>query len=389
MSQQDTTVASEEDEFETDDSEDSVPQTKPWNPADIRVTTKTWSLKQAIEDINDGSIDIVPDFQRDYIWGKKQQTLLIESILLGIPMPAFYFNADKQGVLQVVDGVQRLSTIRNFAKMPTMEEDNKGGFSLSEDLEYLKELVGKQFHQLDAPLRRRFNQTQIVVHVIDATSPMDLKYDIFKRINTGGTPLNPQEIRHCMSKQRSRNFLKKLALSDEFREVVAIKPKRMEDQEMVLRFVAFRQLMVSDSTFGNYPKDQTLGGFLLTAAMDLDDTDKVPEKILRDIESDFRRALLNASKVFGQQVFRKVMKGAKQRARMSRPLFEIWTVALTQILELTDDLGERIRVKAGDAMTHDLDFIDSYTRGTGKPERIRLRFTKALDIVRKAMEEGQ
>jgi hypothetical protein len=386
MSQQDATVTSNENEFEVDDSEDSTPQTKPWNPQDIRVTTKPWSLKQAIDEINDGSIDIAPDFQRDYVWGKKQQTLLIESILLGIPMPAFYFNADKQGVHQVIDGVQRLSTIRDFAK--------NGGFPLSKDLEYL-DLKGKRFHELDPLLRRRFNQTQIVVHVIDATSPLDLKYDIFKRINTGGTPLNPQEIRHCMSKPRSRNFLKKLANSDEFRDIVAITARRMEDQEMVLRFVAFRQLMVLDPTFGNYPRDHTLGDFLLKAAMDLDDTGKVPDNVLRNIESDFRRALQNASKVFGQQVFRKVIKesreskGAKQRARMSRPLFEIWTVALTQIPQLTDALSERIRVKAKDAMTNDADFIDSYTRGTGKPERIRLRFTKALEIVRKAMEDEE
>ncbi len=378
-----------EKELEPDDSEESAPRTKPWNPSDIRVTTKNWSLKQVIDDINDGSVDLAPDFQRKTVWKAAQKTLLIESILLGIPMPAFYFNADKDEVQQVVDGVQRLSTIRDFAKVPSKENPNHVGFRLTEDLEYLEDLNGKRFHELEAPLRRRFHQTQIVVHVIDATSPVELKYDIFKRINTGGTPLTPQEIRHCMSKTRSRQFLSRLVASPAFKEHVVIKANRMEDREMALRFIAFYRFSIRDFSFVSFPttKDQRFDEFLLQAAHDLDDPAATSDEELSQIEDAFYRALHHNALVFGDKAYRKPIRQGDQRARMSRVLFEIWTVALARFDVLDDAQAKRVRERAISAMSNDLEFMDSFTRATGNPERIRMRFQKAFEIVRAALEE--
>jgi len=378
-----------EKELEQDDSEESVPRTKPWNPSEIRVTTKNWSLRQVIDDINDGSVDLAPDFQRHSVWKPAQRTLLIESILLGIPMPAFYFNADKEEVQHVVDGVQRLSTIRDFAKEPSKNDAGNVGFQLTDDLEYLKDLVGKRFHELDAPVRRRFHQTQIVVHVIDATSPLELKYDIFKRINTGGSPLTPQEIRHCMSKSRSREFLKRLVSSPAFKENVVIKAARMEDREMALRFIAFYRFSASDPSFISFPtsKDQRFEEFLLQAAHELDDPTVTNDAELEQLEAAFFRALHHNALVFGDHAYRKPMMQGDQRARMSRVLFEIWTVALARIENLDEVQAARVREKAITAMSEDTDFIESFTRGTGNPERIRMRFQKAFAVVKEALEE--
>ena len=171
---------------------------EPWDPDEIRIHTKHYSLRQIVDMIADGDIDLSPNFQRQYVWKPWQRSGLIESLLLGIPLPSFYFNEDESGLLQVVDGVQRLTTISRYVTDSTTK--------LSE-VTYLHELQGQGFCDLAKLFRRRLNSSQFVAHVIDPQTPYRVKFDIFRRINTGGTPLSAQEIRHCMSKNRSRQFL--------------------------------------------------------------------------------------------------------------------------------------------------------------------------------------
>lgn len=135
---------------------------KPWDTGKIRITTKTFTLREIVGQIDEGEIDLSPDFQREYVWRARQRTRLIESILLGIPLPAFYFNQSEAGAYQVVDGVQRLSTISLFMR---------GEHRLSNiDLEYLSDLHDKTYDQLDTAAVRRFRSTQIVVHVLNAAA---------------------------------------------------------------------------------------------------------------------------------------------------------------------------------------------------------------------------
>ena len=114
---------------------------RPWDPESIRVATNSFSLRNMIDLIADGSLDLAPDFQRLQVWNRVQRAHLIESILLQIPLPAFYFAEDVEGMLQVVDGVQRLSTISDFV---TGGSNGKGRFPLN-GLEYLADVKGKTF----------------------------------------------------------------------------------------------------------------------------------------------------------------------------------------------------------------------------------------------------
>ena len=156
------------------------------------------------------------------------------SLLLGIPLPSFYFNEDASGRLQVVDGVQRLTTIFRYVHHKTLKLGK---------VTYLHDLKGQGFDDLAPLFRRRVNSAQFVAHVIDPQTPYRVKFDIFRRINTGGSPLSAQEIRHCMSKQRSREFLKELATDPSFTTATGGTLKnhpRMADREVALRFVGFR-----------------------------------------------------------------------------------------------------------------------------------------------------
>ena len=345
---------------------------KPWDPNKIRIQTKPFSLKQVVDEIGDNTIDLAPDFQRAYVWHERQKSRLIESILLGIPLPAFYFNAEPDGRMQVVDGVQRLSTINVFAN----------GKLTPSDVEYLEDLKNKRFEDLAPVWRRRFNQTQIVVHVIDPQTPVDVKFDIFKRINTGGSPLTAQEIRHCMSKARSRDLLKRLAALDVFHEATggALKDDiRMVDRELVLRFIAFYVL----KDFRQYEQYKTLDDFLMAVTSQLDNPSEISDSMLKDIESAFERAMIHSVFVFETHAFRKWPEGIDRRSPLNRALFESWSVALAEVETASLKARREEIVKAArKAMTEDSFYITSVSVATGHMKRLEKRFKVARDIVR-------
>lgn len=359
-------------EVERTDSE-SRPE-KPWDPNAIRVDPKTFSLRQIIDMINDHELNLAPDFQRRTVWGPLQKSRLIESILLRIPLPAFYFSAANDGKMQVVDGLQRLSTVSSFTK---------NEFPL-QNLEYLQDnLGGKYFRDLkDSVWGRRLHQTQISVNVIDPQTPLKVKFDIFKRINTGGAPLNAQEIRHCMSQERSREFLKSCANLQSFKEGstrVLFEHVRMADREVALRFCAFYP---SDS-LDTYASSESMDVFLTETTARLDKMSQTELDLLRQA---FDNALTHAQALFGDNAFRKWPASNQQADRnpINKALFEAWAVGLarynwSQLEPRKDDI-----VKAARRMMDDRDFNDSISNATGDRRKVMLRFLMVQEILEKA-----
>lgn len=364
-------------EAETE-AEDGPPEiARPWDPEQIRVNTKQFSLRNALDMIEDGSLELAPDFQRGRVWKSRQKSRLIESVLLQIPLPAFYFAEDTDGLMRVVDGLQRLSTIYDFVR-----GGDERGFELR-GLEYLQSAVeGKRFEDLPAPWKRRIHNTQIVANVIDPTTPSDVMYDIFKRINTGGTPLNAQEIRHCMSRDRSRNILRKMTSTTEFNEATNNMGGhiRMNDREMALRFAAF-WLMGTDG----YAQYAAMDSFLQRTTTMLDNEKHVTEARVEDLVAAFRKAMVNARLVFGEQAFRKWPLESSGRNPINRALFEAWSITLARY-EARD--LERRREAIVDAarwlMTNDYQYLEAITFSTGDVRRVMLRF----GITAKVAEEA-
>ncbi|PRQ06574.1 GmrSD restriction endonuclease domain-containing protein [Enhygromyxa salina] len=345
---------------------------QPWDPERIRVHTKHFSLRQVVDMIEEKDIDIAPDFQRLYVWKDRQKWSLIESILLGIPLPTFYFNEDKDGKMQVVDGVQRLTTIYDFVRGEK--------FALGA-VDYLNDLRNSTFDQLGATFKRRMNNTQLVVHVIDPQTPYRVKFDIFRRINTGGSPLSSQEIRHCMSRERSRTLLANLAASQPFALATGgslYKHIRMADREVVLRFCAF-------SMFGsdNYSAAHSLDAFLVRATEKLDDPAAFGDEELAALDAAFRRAMRNAYTVFGDHAFRKWPLDNDRRNPINRALFEVWAVVLAQYEESVVAAGAaELATAARGLMTHDQEFIEAISQGTGDMRRVRKRFDSAAEAAK-------
>ena len=372
------------DHIEAEDSSRGDATAKPWDPTKIRITTKHFSLRDVVDQIKDGEIYLSPDFQRDYIWKERQRTRLIESILLGIPLPAFYFNQDVDGTYQVVDGVQRLSTIAMF-----MRDEH----ALTEyDLEYLVNLDGVVYSKLNPAELRRFRSTQIVVHVIEPQTPDEVKYDIFSRVNTLGSPLSAQEIRHAMSKTRSRSLLKQLSEMKEFDEATewqywrsigddSVRDSgRMTNRELALRFCAFRHY--SDEEYRNHP---SLDAFLVafTKKLDAEENDelRISDAQLKKLVADFKRAMKNANEILGTAAFRRWPPGQKRRGPLNRAVFESQAIALadyklTQLRPFKKEIELEFR-KAFD----NPDYSRAVTVGTGDPRKVTLRFEHTKNIL--------
>lgn len=371
------------DHIEVEDSSRGDAAAKPWDPTKIRITTKHFSLRDVVDQINENEIYLSPDFQRDYIWKERQRTRLIESVLLGIPLPAFYFNQDLDGTYQVVDGVQRLSTVAMFMKDEHVLAE--------QDLEYLVNLDGLVYSALSPAELRRFRSTQIVVHVIEPQTPDEVKYDIFSRVNTLGSPLSAQEIRHAMSKSKSRALLKQLSEMEAFDEATEWQywrwvgknlvrdSGRMTNRELALRFCAFRNY--SDENYRNHP---SLDAFLVafTKRVDVDEGDDSPisDAQLKKLVSDFKRAMKNANEILGVAAFRRWPPGQKRRGPLNRAVFESQAIALadyklTELKPFKDEITLGFR-KAFD----DPDYSRAVTVGTGDPRKVtlRLEYTKAI-----------
>ncbi len=284
-----------------------VEEISPYDPEKIKIHSKAFNLRLISDMIDDGDIDLAPDFQRNFVWNSLQKSSLIESILLRIPLPMFYFSEDEEGRITVVDGLQRLTTIKDFM-------ENK--FPLK-GLEYLKNCEGKFYSNvdkngnsnskiaIDSKYQRWFNQTQFSVNVIDPSSPPKVKYDIFRRINTGGKPLNNQEIRNCLAGKGLRELLQKMVELQEFKTATdySIKPTRMDDQEVALRFVLFRNLIGEDNNISNYT------GYMDSELDDL--TEDLVKSRFEDLEfllEEFSWAMVNAEYLFGRRfAFRKII----------------------------------------------------------------------------------
>ncbi|MGH0275912.1 DUF262 domain-containing protein [Sinorhizobium meliloti] len=356
---------------------------KPWDPKQIRITTKTFSVREVYNQIVEGETDLAPDFQRDFVWSVPKQVLLIESILLGIPLPAFYFNQDTSGAFQVIDGVQRLTTIKLFmSNQLTLDATH---------LAYLKDLKGHSYDTLEPGLRRRFGLTQLVAHVIEPQTPEEVKFDIFSRVNTGGDPLRAQEIRHCMSKEPSRRLLKQLVESASFDKATEFAfwtrgdggirvraSRRMADRELALRFCAFRCTSLDD-----YKRATSLDGFLLDFTRRLDK--EFDDDQRNDLSAAFQRSMNNCAEILGDAAFRRWAPDVGRRGPINRAVFESQALALADNkLEELVPYKESIR-NAFRSLFSDSEYDNAIRFGTGDPRKVEKRLGETRRIVKEIL----
>jgi hypothetical protein len=351
--------------------------TKPFDPNLISVSTQTFTIDLILARIRNKELNLDPDFQRhDGIWSEGAQSRLIESLLIRIPLPAFYMDATDEAHWLVVDGLQRLSTIRRFVIAKELR--------LSE-LEFLSELEGQTYDQLSRNMQRRILETQVTVYLIERDTQPEVKFNIFKRINTGGLPLSAQEIRHALNQGPATILLRSLAESEEFKRATSngINPKRMGDRECVLRFFAF--------TFSP-PEQYSSKDFdsFLNAAMNK--LNSMPPEDINALKAYFTRAMNAAWKGFGAFAFRKRYSlNESKKYPINKALFEVWSVNLgKQTDENLLKLMERKKVLEGqfcNLMKSDYEFGNAISFGTGDSAKVRMRFREIEKIIGKVISD--
>ena len=212
---------------------------RPFDPSKIDITMKPLTLDSLLKRIQKGEIEFDSSFQRKAgLWHDKQKSQLIESIFLRIPLPAFYFDASDEDKWLVIDGLQRVTALRQFVVEQTLE---------LQEMEFFPELNGCKYEQLPRAFQRRIDETVINVYLVNPSTPDNVKYNIFKRINTGGLALEAQEIRNALFQGNATRFLQDCAEMPCFVSATggSIKSERMLDREFVLRYVSFCYLDLS------------------------------------------------------------------------------------------------------------------------------------------------
>ncbi len=346
-------------DLETDE-EDIGTINRPFDPEKIKMRTETRSLDLILRRIEYKEIDMAPDFQRRArVWPEEKKGRLIESLLLNIPLPVFYVCAFENGDWAVVDGLQRLTTVSDYTN---------NVFKLK-NLEYLKNLEGKVFDDLPRSLKRRIEETSIVIHVIEPGTPEDVMINIFKRINTGGEPLKAQEIRNALAKGPVRDFLNNLAKSEAFLSAAGkVNDKRMDAQECISRFFAF--FLCSHQEYG----DSDLDSFILSTMHKIS---KMTESERNNLKNIFERSMVYSKDIFQEYAFRKFDKAAGRRGPVSKALFEAVSVNLARL----DDKKIKILLKRREdvlnsylELMNDQDFMASISAATGSKSRVIKRF---------------
>ncbi|MBF7046923.1 DUF262 domain-containing protein, partial [Campylobacter volucris] len=175
-----------------------------------------------------GDIQISPEFQREDVWNYKQKSELIESVLMGIPIPVFYFFESKDTKIQVVDGRQRITTFIDFMN---------DKFDLKQ-VKIITDIIGKKFSDLNVIQQRKIEDYQIDTYTIQPPTPEQVKFNIFDRVNRGGTRLNNQEMRNALYQGNSTELINELSKEECFKKATAhsIKSNHMKDRYIILRF---------------------------------------------------------------------------------------------------------------------------------------------------------
>jgi uncharacterized protein with ParB-like and HNH nuclease domain len=369
---------------------------EPFDPGEISIISKNISLDAILRRIKSGTIQLSPDFQRNVVWDNKRKSLLIESLMLNIPIAMFYVSDDGKGNWEVVDGLQRLTAIKEFV----LEKK----FKLS-DLEFWKQYNDSDMDDLPPFPYNQIMETEFSFVIIQPTTRDAVKYNIFKRINTGGLPLSNQEIRHALYQGEGTKILNRLSISEEFLMATdhSINDSRMVAREVILRCLSFMILGVQ----GYLPND-AMDSFLNKGIRILNNLEPPFDKKL---EKDYGETLLNSLvikdyktltdlfllgmkrnlAIFEENAFR-ISSWGYPRSPINKSLFEIWGGLFATISEKKyKALLEKkdILISEYDKTKREERFSRAVSRDSWKKQNVDYRFKTVSDLVRRILDDNK
>lgn len=375
----------------------------PFDPESISIDKKTVLVETCMKRLLQNTIILNPDIQRNEVWDGVRKSRLIESLMLKIPLPMFYVSADEKNTFTMVDGLQRLSSLRDFIigkeSLESHDEKKRGNGMKLQGLEFWTQYEGKTYNELPTYLQNRITETELTFTIVNPGTPDEVKRNIFKRINTGGLYLTRQEVRNALYAGKSTKLLKRLSETEEFLAATAqtVKPARMDDCELILRCLSF---MTRDAR--HYPSDGNMDAFLsdtmqIINAYPAFGTTEIKKLVLRgnveigsihkrspeELEELFLTGMRRSLRLFGMHSFRRSY-GNMKRSPINKALFEMWGTRLALLQEEEFRCIEERKTafeSAYHALLDDTAFQNLISRDSWKYASVQKRFEKIDKIV--------
>ncbi len=337
----------------------------------IAILPKTLSVESIVKKIKYNEINLDTEFQRKRsLWTESVKSQLIESLMIQLPIPPMYFDGREANSWQIIDGLQRLCTLKEFLIDKSWKLT---------DLEYLPDYNSCAMENLPRIYQRRIEEGQLAFYLILPDTPEEVKYSLFKRINTPGLKLEPQEIRHALYQGKATKLLQELAENDEFIKVTDgdVSSKRMQDRETVLRYLALRYLgpeIYKEGSVDSY----------LNKAMKFLNTQS--DAAISEIKKIYFSSLECVYKIFGKYAFRRISKiRPEDKKPFNTALFESWMNGIS----LLDECDQKKLIRNKDMVKQK--YIDELDRkssfyndiGSGKYRS----FIRRNDTIIKIIEE--
>jgi len=338
----------------------------PYDPAyeSIEIGEDPFSIFEYLRQLEKGKIKIQPDFQRNQVWKPEQKSKFIESIILNFPLPPIYLNETKESNYIVIDGLQRSTALRQFYK----------GEYVLKGLEALPKYNGYKFKDLPESLQSKFEDKKLTVFILKPSTPMVVIYDLFNRINTGGTQLNRQEVRNCIYIGKSTQLLKNLAEQNYYKEAIwwGVSDKRMKDREVALRYIAFRWFDYENEYSGD------MSDYVESAMKRIN---QMSDEKIYNIKEDFERVMKWSYNIWGNKNFR--IATEYTRGTINTAILESVCNYLSKNSDFYLDRNKNtIKNNYIDLISNEI-YYQAVTKSTGNKAKVLDRFRLAHTILSK------
>ena len=307
------------------------------------------------------------DFQREDVWHPEDKAELVESVLMGLPLPIFYFSQDKYGNLIVVDGRQRLTALFSYMN---------DGYKLK-NLKILPNVNDRKFSELSPAQRARIEDFQIQAHVIMPPTPDRIKFDIFDRVNRGGTRLNKQEMRNALYQGAATRLLKTLSESDSFKDATGkafVREKRMKDKYILTRYITFylyRNHVLKDEKGEAYVYKDDIDELL---GFGMDALNHMGEAELQRIEKLVLDGLKKSYFYLGEDGFR--LSGGERRSPINMNVFETVMFIMQFLPFENESLKDQIKIKVQNLLGNE-EFRENIGNHRDSAARLKWRLEQA------------
>jgi len=326
------------------------------------------SVADIVRMIEEKDINLNPEYQRNYVWDNKRASMLIESIVLNVPIPVIYVSQEADDSWTVIDGLQRLNSLKRF-----FDRD----FKLT-GLEILNDLNKSDAKNLNTKALRILKNGLLRIIVISHDSNEEIKYDVFMRLNRGSVKLTEQELRNCLYRGKFNEMLKRLAENKHFLSLLNLKAPhpRMNDSELILRFFA-----ISGSwSYENKDILDYKGRMKVFLNEFMLENQNPSKKEIEDFEKDFETTVEKVYLVFGDKAFRRTNLQGEYETSLNRSIMDVLMLSF-RYFPLNVLVKNKLKIvkRFTELVTKDAPFRESIIIGTSDKKVIAYRLLRWYD----------